>query len=111
MVLILTAQATPEQVAEMLQVFGTYIKLAVDVEREVVAGGGELHYDCEQALLDDGSRQADVWGADWDPVGEVRFESLINIRPRQGNPDLELQSPELRARVEHIVRRVFEGVG
>jgi hypothetical protein len=110
MVLILTARATPEQVAEMLQVFGTYIKLAVDVERQVVAGGGELHYDCEQALLDDGSRQADVWGADWDPVGEVRFESLINIRPRQGNPDLELQSPELRERVEHIVRRVFAGV-
>jgi hypothetical protein len=111
MVLILKEQATPEQVAEMLQVFGTYIKLAVDVKRQVVAGGGELHYDCEQALLDDGSHQADVWGADWDPVGEVRFESLINIRPRQGNPDLEIQSPELRERVEHIVRRVFEGVG
>jgi len=111
MVLILRERATPEQVAEMLQVFGTYIKLAVDVEREVVAGGGELHYDCEQALLDDGSRQTDIWGADWDPVGEVRFESLINIRPRQGNTDLELQSPELRERVERVVRRVFERVG
>ena len=52
MVLILKERATPEQVAEMLQVFGTYIKLAVDVERKVVAGGGELHHDCEQALLD-----------------------------------------------------------
>ena len=81
MIFILTERATPEQVAEMLKPFGTYIKLAVDVERELVAAGGDLHYDCEQALLDDGSRQADVWGADWDPVGEVRFESLINIRP------------------------------
>jgi hypothetical protein len=63
MVLILKEQATPEQIAEMLQVFGTYIKLAVDVERQVAAGGGELHYDCEQALLDDGSRQANVGGA------------------------------------------------
>ena len=76
----------------------------------MAAGGGELHYDCEQALLEQGSRQVDVWGADWDPVGEVRFESLINIRPRQGNPGIELQSPELRARIEQIARRVFEEV-
>ena len=110
MVLILKERAAPAQVAEMLLAFGTYIKLAVDVEREIVAGGGDLHYDCEQALLEDGSRQENVWGADWDPVGEVRFESLINIRPRQGNLGLELQSPQLRERVERIVRRVFEGV-
>jgi len=109
MIFILTERVTPEQVAEMLKPFGTYIKLAVDVERELVAAGGDLHYDCEQALLDDGSRQENVWGADWDPAGEVRFESLINIRPKQGNPSLELQSPELRAQVERIVRKVFEG--
>jgi hypothetical protein len=110
MIFILTERATLDQVAEMLKPFRTYIKLAVDVERELVAGGGELHHDCEQALLEQGCRQVDVWGADWDPVGEVRFESLINIRPRQGNPGMELQSPELRARIEQIVRRVFEGV-
>jgi hypothetical protein len=93
----------------MLEVLGTYIKLAVDIEREIVAGGGELHADCEQALLEDGSVQENVWGADWDPIGEVRFGSLINIRPRQENRSLEIQSPEVRRRVEHIVRRVFEG--
>jgi hypothetical protein len=42
-------------------------------------------------------------------VGEVRFESLINIRPRQGNRGLAIQSPELRQRVERIVRQAFEG--
>ena len=109
MVLILKKRATPEQVAEMLQAFETYVKLAVDVERELVAGGGDLHHDCEQALLDDGSRQENVWGADWDPTGEVRFESLVNIRPKQGNPSLELQSPQLRAQVECLVCKVFEG--
>jgi hypothetical protein len=109
MILILKERATPDQVAEMLQALGTYIKLAVDVEREVVAGGGDLHYDCEQALLDGGSCQADIWGADWDPIGEVRFESLINIRPKQDNPGMELQSPQLRERIERIVRKVFEG--
>jgi hypothetical protein len=93
----------------MLESLGSYIKLAVDIERELVAGGGELHADCEQALLEAGSRQEDVWGADWDPAGEVRFESLINIRPKQSNRSLEIQSPELRKRIEQIVRRILEG--
>jgi len=109
MILILRDPATPAQVDHMLEALATYIKLAVDVEREVAAGGGELHVDCEQALLETGSRQEAVWGADWDPAGEVRFESLINIRPRQDNRSLEIQSPELRKRVEQIVRHIFEG--
>lgn len=109
MILIVRDAVTSEQVEIMLDAYGSYIKLAVDIEREILAGGGELHADCEQALLENGSRQEDVWGADWDLSGEVRFESLINIRPRQGNRNLELQSSELRQQVERIVRRIFEG--
>ena len=109
MILLLREAATQKQLTDMLEALDSYIKLAVDVERETLAGGGELHADCEQVLLENGSRQEDVWGADWDPAGEVRFESLINIRPRQGNRDLEIQSPEIRRQVERIVRRIFEG--
>jgi hypothetical protein len=108
-VLILEGAATPGQIVEMLEVFDTYVKLAIDVRREVLAGGAEMHADCEQALLASGGRQADIWGADWDVAGVVRFESLINIRPGQDNRSLEVESPELRARIERIVRRVFEG--
>ena len=107
--LLLHEPATHKQIADMLETLSSYVKLAVDIERELVAGGGELHVDGEQALLEDGSLQEDIWGADWDPIGEVRFESLINIRPRQGNRSLEIQSPEIRRRVERIVRRVFQG--
>lgn len=101
--------ATPSQIEAMLETLGSYIKLAVDVERGWVAGGGELHADCEAVLLEAGSRQEDIWGADWDPSGEVRYESLINIRPRQDNRSLLVQSPELRQRIEKIVRHIFEG--
>lgn len=113
MIVILRQPATPEQLAQMSEAFGeSLIKLAVDVEREVLAGGGELHADCEAALLDDGSRQQDVWGADWYPLQrEVGFESLINIRPRQHNTSLEVQDPALRFRIEAIVRRLFEAAG
>ena len=96
----------------MLEVFGTFIKLAVDVRLEILAGGGELYADCEQALLDDESEQADIWGADWDPVNQiVTFESLINIRPRQNNRKLEVQDPVLRAKFQNVVSALLGGVG
>ena len=105
MIHILSEQVAPEQIQEMLQALQTYIKVAVDVRRHVLAGGGEMHADCEAALLEDGSDQADVWGADWIPSSqEVRFESLINIRPKQGNRSMNIADAALRATIETIVR-------
>lgn len=108
-ILIIREPVAQTQIAEMQKALGNLIKLAVDLERRVLAGGGELHADCEQALLDDGSKQENVWGGDWFPdIQEVGFESLINIRPHQGNRSLELQSPDLRDQFESIVRRLLE---
>ena len=59
-------------------------------------------------LLKDGSRQVDVWGADWFPfTKEVGFESLINIRPSQNNRSMEIQDPDLRVRVSKIVQKLL----
>jgi hypothetical protein len=108
-ILIVRKPATPAEIAEMCAEFDSFIKLAVDLERAILAGGGELHADCEQALLLDGSKQKDIWGGDWFPdTKEVGFESLINIRPRQDNRSLELDSPALCQQFEEIVRRLLE---
>ena len=91
-VLIIRKKATLSEIDEMSVEFEDFIKLAVDLDREILAGGGELHADCEQVLLLDGSKQENVWGGDWFPdIQEVGFESLINIRPRQDNRGLELR--------------------
>jgi hypothetical protein len=109
MALIIREPVTAEQVIQMKQAFGVMIKLAVDIRRGILAGGGELHADCEQVLLEGGSQQEDVWGADWYPnEREVTFEALINIRPRQQNFGLEVQDPAVREQVEAIVRRLLE---
>jgi hypothetical protein len=109
MIHIVSTQASAEQTADMVQTLQTYIKLAVDVRRRVIAGGGALHADCEAALLEDGSRQQDVWGADWVPESrEVRFESLINIRPKQGNRKLTIEDAALCGAIERIVRERLE---
>ena len=106
---IMRNRPTPEQIREMLEELETYIKLAVDVERGILAGGGEYHADCEEVLLEDGSRQEDIWGADWYPESKtVQFVALINIRPRQGNRGMEIEDAKLREKIETIVRRLLE---
>ena len=93
----------------MLEAQGSFIKLAIDVRNRNVAGGGEMHADCEAVLLNQGSDQDDVWSADWYPAAEqVGFESFINIRPRLGNRTLEIQDPARRDLVEEIVRERFQ---
>jgi hypothetical protein len=109
MIHIIRTLATQKQIDEMLQALETYIKLAVDVERGILVGGGVMHADCKAVLLEDGSSQKDVWGADWNPTAQqVTFESLINIRPRQANPSMEILDPQLRDRVGQIVRQLLE---
>ena len=111
MIYVIRDRPTKQQLDEMLQALKTYVKLAVDVKRGVIAGGGEMHADCEADLLEDGSQQEDVWGADWYPdLQEVKYESLINIRPRQNNRSMEIQDPALRERIAAIVQPLLEGI-
>lgn len=110
-VLVITEKVNVSQMQEMMISLGSYIKLAVDVEREILAGGGKLHADCEGALIECSSRQENVWGADWYPFPQkVTFESMINIRPGSGKFSMELEDPDLRKAIERIVRNLLEGV-
>lgn len=111
MIHILQNQPIPEQIKDMLQQYETMIKIVVDIRRRILAGGGEMHSDCESVLLDNGSEQDDLWGANWYPAEQrIEFESLINIRPRLGNRNIMIQSEELRQKVETITREIFGGV-
>lgn len=111
MIHIVRVKATEDQMRDMLQALGGYVKLAVDVKRGIRAGGGIMHADCESELLEDGSLQEDVWGADWNPATQsVGYESLINIRPRQGNRSLEVQSEPLKALIADIVQALLKDV-
>lgn len=110
MIHILQTHPTLEQINDMLKEHETMIKIVVDIRQRILAGGGEMHSDCEAVLLDNGSEQDDLWGANWYPGGQrVEFESLINIRPRLGNRSILIQSEELRQKVESITREIFGG--
>jgi hypothetical protein len=62
-------------------------------------------------LLDDGSEQDDLWGANWYPLEQrIEFESLINIRPRLGNRGILIHDEDLRRQVGSITRKILGDV-
>jgi hypothetical protein len=111
MIHLLREPANPTQIREMLQEYERLIKIVVDIRRRIVSGGGEMHSDCEMVLLEDGCEQDDIWGANWYPAEQrIEFESLINIRPRQGNRNILIQDETIRRQVEAITREILGGV-
>jgi len=111
MIHFLISPASNDQIRDMLEAYTNTIKIAVDVRKGSLAGGGEMHADCEKVLIDNGSEQNDIWGANWYP-GEkkVAYEALINIRPRDGNPRLVIQNEDIRIRVKEIVLTLMGAV-
>lgn len=94
--------------------FGDMVKIVVDIKRELVAVGGELHADAESLLLEHGSKQEDLWGANIYPElsadKRIEYTSLINIRSSQGNRSREIQIPEIRTKVIEVIEKRIQMV-
>ena len=88
--------------------FGDMVKAVVDVERGIMAIGGELHSDEEAALLDDGSTQRHLWGINLYPGAEreswIEFDSMINVRPAHGNRSRDVEDESAREQIRRIVQ-------
>ena len=112
-IIIVSSSVERDELARLVQLyFKDMVKYVVDVRRRVVAVGGELHADGERLLLDEGSLQPDLWGANYypgrGPERCIEYTALINIRPSQGNRSMEIQDPTTRKLVREIT---FELIG
>jgi hypothetical protein len=106
-IVIVRRRIAPSELARLTGLFfENMVKYVVDVELRIAAVGGELHADAEQLLLAAGSRQADLWGANYYPgKGReecIEYTSLINIRPAQENRSMLIADPGIRERVREI---------
>ena len=109
MIHLIQSKTDSKKIQEMLEFLEEYIKVAVDIRREILAGGGIMHADCEHVVLESGSKQQDVWGADWYPKEKrVVFGSLINIRPRQNNRSMQIENEKIKDSVEKVIRKLLE---
>lgn len=107
---IITQSVTLNEIKAMaVATFGNLVKAVVDVERELIAVDAELHSDLEALLLEDGSKQKSLWGINLYPEiqGEdfVEFDSMINMRPSQGNRSHGVEDKELRKKIIEIVAK------
>ncbi len=89
--------------------FGNLVKAIVDVDMELIAVDAELHSDLEALLLDDGSKQKSLWGINLYPEMQgddfIEFDSMINMRPSQGNRSRGVDDGEIRRKIIEIVAK------
>ena len=93
------------------QPYDSMIKFVVDLHRQVMVLGGQLHADGEALLLRDGSSQSDLWGGNYFPKRsgdeQVEYTSMINIRPSARNFSTEVKDEVVRKRMLEIVRNLL----
>ena len=112
-IVVVSSRIEPKVLVRLVdQFFEDMVKYVVDVKRKVAAVGGELHADAEEVLLEDGSGQDDLWGANYYPGRGaedcIEYTSLINIRPSQGNRSMVVEDEDIR---DHIRELTFLLIG
>lgn len=85
-----------------------FVKVVVDIERGILSADCELHIDCYEELIKDGSEPRSLWGANVYPKDKsLAFVSMINISPGEKNPDMEIKNPEIRNKVEAVIKNLL----
>ncbi|MDP2928576.1 MAG: DUF5674 family protein [Candidatus Omnitrophota bacterium] len=109
MLLIIRKKADEEIINKVSEDLNGYVKVVVDIKRGILSAGGTLHVDGEKLMLEDRSRQSDLWGGGIDfETGEIDFDSMINIRPAQGNRARDVLDKKIREQMEDIIHRLLK---
>jgi len=91
--------------------FGNFIKFVADLDKNRIAAGGDLHADAEEMLLQNGSKQESLWGANLypekEPENRIEYESFINIRPLDDNLATTIQNAEIRQKVKKLAETLL----
>jgi len=92
--------------------FKEVIKFVVDVEREIIAFGGELHSDAQELLIDEGSDARDLWGGNlfFPENGKkiiIEYSALINIKPSQNSFSMEIKDKKIIEKIEKIFKKII----
>lgn len=111
MIINKTEPYTKDEVEKLKEVFDVYIKTVIDVAKKICSAGMDKHYEGEQILLAQGSRQSDIWGGGIDLETEtIDFNSFINIRPNDNNSSNQIQDAEIRKLYEELTKFFFKEV-
>ena len=111
MIITKSTPFTQEEIAELKAQFDVYIKTVIDIETKTCAAGMDRHFEGEQILLSQGSKQSNIWGGGIDLVTkEIDFNSFINIRPNDNNLKNEIQSEQIKAEYKKLTQYFFKAI-
>jgi len=92
--------------------FGNMVKAVVDIEQKIMAVDAELHANQEKLLLEQGSKQVNLWGINIYPKEKnnnwIEFDSMINLRPHDNNQTRGVDSPKIRKKIITIVNSLIQ---
>lgn len=109
---IITDAITRAQALEIgKEFYGDMVKGVADIEKGIIALGGEYHMDAANILVEHGSEGKDLWGFNVYPnvtdTNWIEYTSLINIRPDKNNRGMLIESQEIRDRVRGIIEKLI----
>lgn len=109
---VITEPTSRQEVKKMAQTwFDDIVKGVVDIEKKILALGGEWHSDAEAVLLEKGSAQHNLWGFNLflnQPADKmIEYTSLINIRPAVGNRTMVIEDPVVKQQVQTIIEKLI----
>lgn len=111
MIITKTEPFTKEEIKKLRELFNVYIKTVIDIEREICSAGADRHFESEKILLDNGSKQSDLWGGGIDLETKIiDCNSFINVRPQDKNTSNEIQELELRKKFEKLSKYFFKNI-
>jgi len=88
-----------------LDSLGSFVKVVVDIEREILSANCELHVDCGEELMKEGSLYTNLWGANVYPKDKkIDFISLMNVRPADNNRSMDIEDRAIRKKIEDIIK-------
>lgn len=110
---IIRDKITKAELKELAEEFYVeMVKGVADVEKEIIALGGEWHMDTNEVLIKDDSKQENLWGfniyLNKPKENRLEYNSLINIRPKQENRNMEIENEEIRNKILKIVNNLVE---
>ncbi len=102
---------TKKEIENLRELFDTYIKTVIDINRKICSAGMDRHFEGEEVLLNQNSKQSDIWGGGVDLETKIiDCNSFINIRPNNQNTSNEIQNPETRQQYEELTKFFFQEV-
>lgn len=111
---MIITKSTPyslDEIKKLQHEFDVYIKTVIDIQKKVCSAGMNRHFEGERILLNNGSKQSNIWGGGIDlETKEIDFNSFINIRPNDNNTKNDIQSEQVRNKYKKLTEFFFEKI-